>query len=322
MPIPDRPLTRALVQLRRMQYRRYDRCHMAVRSLYALRRQIDQHPLKDYIWRVYSWLLCPLTMWAVDYLGMANHIIGELRARREFDADFQLLLNLVADLPKDEIRLQMQALEVDVAKGKYDGLAKQPKRFGEIDDAIQPDPELRKRWTQLKTRYAGHYTPNDLGVVRRTFARERGFESRHEFNWSRKRDRFQISFDALCYRWFLYGFENDTPLTLKLTANPTPHGTMIFIPRSMSMDGKRIIVWGAVSEMHKAHGARRQGDKLIRNRAAARQEELEAKKYDKEARGMGLKGIPRYRYSLEKMGVKKDQVLHRIPWFKRRLYAK
>jgi len=305
-----------------MQYKRYALCHTTVRELYALRRRIDRHALREQIWRVYDWLLYPLTLWAVDYLGIAKHILRELKANRDFDADFLLLLNLIAVLPNDQTRVRMQAIEVEVANGEYDGFAKQPKRFGEINDVIQPNAELRQRWAQLKSRYAGHYEPNKLGVVRRTFARERGFESRHEFNWSRKRDRFQISFDTLCYRWFLYGFENDTPLTLKLTVNPTPHGTMIFIPRSMSMDGKRIIVWRAVSKIHKAYGARRQGDKLIENRAAVRLEEAEAKKFDKEARRMGLKGTLRYRYSIEKMGVKKDQVLHRIPWFKRRLYAK
>ncbi len=283
--------------------------------MHRLRRVIDNHPLGEDIWRLYDWLMCPLTLWALDYLGVARHAVEVLRQGKEFDADFMLLLRLIDEVPRENTRMRMQEHEKGVAAGKYDGLAKGPERFQEIESACVADPLLRKFWNRLKSRYAAQFRPNDRGVIRRTLAQERGFNPRHEFRWAKKRDRFQITFDALCYRWCLYGFEGDEPLALKLTANATPHGTMIFVPRLMSLDGTRTIVWRAINEIHRAHGAPRQGTKLSLGRMQRRIDREAARAFDAEAREKGLRGMKRYQFILVRM----RQLPRRIGWVRRLL---
>lgn len=76
------------------------------------------------------------------------------------------------------------------------------------------------------------------------------------------RHRFQAAFDAFCARWNLYGMQGDKPLTLKLSVNLTPHGTMIFIPAYWSFDAKRDMRWGAVKKLHSARALKKQGEGL------------------------------------------------------------
>jgi len=72
--------------------------------------------------------------------------------------------------------------------------------------------------------------------------------------WRKSADRFHAVFDVFCQRWHLYGMRRDRPLLLKLTANLTPFGTMIFIPTYWSFDQKRDLNWRAITALHKARG--------------------------------------------------------------------
>lgn len=291
----------AVGRLRDFRFHRYDRCAGVVRRLYALRKRIESHALAAEIWRLYEWLLTPLTMQAIDYPGIAEHLATCLEARREFDSDFILLMVLIEEPPTDRsVRLMMEA-EYAVAKGNYDGISKEPQRFAELEVAMKADTSLRNFWNRYKSRYDGALKANARGVIRRTLARERGFDSRVDFNWKRKADRAQITFDALCYRWCLYGFEKDLPLLLKLTANPTPHGTMIFVPRRMSLAGHRSFVWRAVNRLHQAHTPARQGIKFSVWRIQNTHAVQAAKILDLEARKRGLRGEERFEYICERM---------------------
>jgi hypothetical protein len=103
------------------------------------------------------------------------------------------------------------------------------------------------------------------------------------FRWTRTADRFHAVFDVFCQRWHLYGMRGDRPLLLKLTANLTPFGTMIFIPAYWSFDPKRDLNWRAITALHKARGVPRQGPKLRANQFAARLESIYATKLSKDA---------------------------------------
>jgi hypothetical protein len=316
MSLPT-PLQQDLAQLSLLRFHRYEQCAKLVRQLHRLKRSIDLHSLAPEIRRVQEWLIQPLTLQALDFPGLARHIVDTLRAGKAFDADFVLLMKLIAEPPEDLHASKMREHEEAVAEGRYDALMREPARFREIEAAILSDAKLREAWFAVKARYKRHFRPNTRGVMKRTLARERGFESRHAFNWLVDHDRFQITFDALCHRWCLYGFENDQALTLKLTANPTPHGTMIFIPRLMSMDGSRMLVWKLINRIHRAHGARRQGTKMSSNRLQSLDEREQAKRYNTEARQGGRRGDRRYIFVLRKMG----QPINRISWVKRLIYS-
>ena len=80
------------------------------------------------------------------------------------------------------------------------------------------------------------------------------------------------------------------PLLLKLTANLTPFGTMIFIPAYWSLDPKRDLNWRSFTALHKARGVPKQGSKLSANQLAACSEAIRAANLAKEADALKLKG--------------------------------
>jgi hypothetical protein len=121
------------------------------------------------------------------------------------------------------------------------------------------------------------------------------------FRWRKTGDRFRVAFVAFCQRWNLYGMQGDRPLLMKLTANLTPFGTMVFIPAYWSFDPKRDLNWRAITALHKARGVARQGPKLSANQSAARLEAMHAAKLSKEADARKLKGEARLSWMLKKL---------------------
>lgn len=315
MAHPRRSLRRSLQQLRQLRFHRHEVCSGVVRDWFSLKTKIDQHSLARELWHVHDWLISPLTLQALDYTGLAKHIVSLLQKGGDFDADLILLLTLIEDPPLARKVTLMKRHEVAVAEGRYDGLAKEPRRYEELEIKMKEDPLLLRFWNRIKSRYMAQFRPNTRGVMRRTLARERGFDCRHDFKWAQKRDRFRITFDALCHRWCLYGFEKESPLALKLTANPTPHGTMIFVPRGMSLAANGTFVWKAITEIHKAHGASRQGETLFEIRMQHRKDCEAAKRFNAEARQLKYRGKARTDYVLTKMG----QLTNRVRWLKRLL---
>jgi len=71
-------------------------------------------------------------------------------------------------------------------------------------------------------------------------------------------------FDAMCYRWRLYGMEKDRPLLLKVSVNPTPHGTMIVIPRYLSLDPHRDLDWKLIGRLQSVPGSGEAGAEIER----------------------------------------------------------
>ena len=91
-------------------------------------------------------------------------------------------------------------------------------------------------------------------------------------------------------------------LLLKVSVNPTPHGTMIFIPRHWSLDPKRDLHWNKINAVHKAHGAERQGPKLSRNRMDKIKDAKRVELLWAEAKAKGHTGDARYDYVHRTMG--------------------
>ena len=155
----------------------------------------------------------------------------------------------------------------------------------------------RDQSTVRLSKFADH-----KGIVRRHLVGERSMRDYWPVRWMKTADRFHAVFDVFCQRWNLYGMRGDHPLPLKLTANVTPFGTMIFIPTYWSFDPKRDLNWSAITALHKARGVRKQGSKLGANQAAAHLERARAAKLAKEADALKLKGEKRISWMIEKLG--------------------
>jgi hypothetical protein len=96
--------------------------------------------------------------------------------------------------------------------------------------------------------------------------------------------------------------EKDKPLLLKVTVNPTPHGTLIFIPRNISFDPRRDVDWKLVGRLHGCRVSGRQGPKLSSARVEKLKETRQARRLWSEAGRKGMKGESRYEYVRERMG--------------------
>jgi hypothetical protein len=189
-----------------------------------------------------------------------------------------------------------------VESGDYDHLVKSPEKFAENDMAITGDAELLQTWLEIKQRWGIHIAPNSRGVIRRRLSQERNLRGDWRFDWQDEKKKFELFFDAMCYRWKLYGMEQDKPLLLKVSVNPTPHGTMIFIPRHLSLDPKRDLHWKKINALHRAQGAARQGRKLSQNRIDKIKDARRVSQLWVEAKAKGQTGDERYDYVHKKMG--------------------
>lgn len=300
-----------------MAFRRFDRCHDAVGKFHSVRKTIEVHALADEIWNVYDWLLSPFSLWPIDFVGLAHHLTERLRTKRAFDADLVLLLQILDSPPTEFTQTEIGAYEQKVQAGQYDSLVKQPQKFQEQEAKLQCDGELIGYWNKLKERFrTTKFEVNKLHIIRRSMSQERNFRPNLRFSWHRRKDKFDQLFDALCYRWYLYGFEGDKPLLLKISVNPIPHGTMIVIPRHWSFDKARDLDWAAISKLHRAHGAARQGPKLSNSRIERLSEVAQAEHYNAEAARLGLRGAKKWAFMCEKM--RKD-IQSDPSWLKRLL---
>jgi hypothetical protein len=189
-----------------------------------------------------------------------------------------------------------------VESGRYERMLKQAEKFEEQERALLEDDGLSAVWQKIKENFDASQFQNSRGVIRRRMSQERNFREGWEFDWANARRQFDLLFDAMCYRWKLYGMEKDRPLLLKVSVNPTPHGTMIVIPRHWSLDPHRDLDWKLIGRLHRSRGSRKQGPKLSSARIEKSKEARKAKLLWAEARKNGKKGEARYEYVREKMG--------------------
>lgn len=262
---------------------------------------ISGHPDEALVWQVYEWLLVPFSLWPVDFVGLTRHLLDTLSAGGKLDAELRTLLRVIDAPPAEEAGEIMAAFERQIETGKYENLVKCLEKFSEHEARVRSDRALAAEWREIKDRFNVDEYRNAKGIIRRAFSKERNFRDL-SFEWGEKKQRFRQVFDAFCHRWNLYGMEKDKPLIMKITVNPTPHGTMIFIPRCWSFDGRRDLAWKEISRLHKAHGAVRQGPKLSAARQEKQREKEDAKNWTAVAKTLGLRGDKLEAFVLRKLG--------------------
>lgn len=298
----SRSIRAALERIRTLAFKRLLKCGGLLRDLHKQRRRIDQRTDASLIWNVFDWLTVPLTLWPIDFEGLAYHLLTLVRTGRPLDPQLALLLKLVGAPPPIGAQTIVGAYEHDVEHGRYEKLVVRPEKYHELECRLQSDVDLRATWREIKSNFNLRQFQNSKGVIRRRLSQERNFRSGWNINWLTSQNRFLAIFDALCYRWDLYGFEYDKPLLLKISVNPTPHGTMIVIPRHWSLDRRRDFNWPEIAKLHRAHGASRQGPKLSVSRVERQAEAFAAQRHDNEAKRRGLRGETRTDFVMQRLG--------------------
>ncbi len=296
-----RPFKSDLARLRALAFRRFQVCGKLVAQFRADEQRIDRREDAELIWNIYDWLMVPLSLWPIDFAGTARHILSAVKAGRKLGDQFVLLLNMIGPPPKLDACQTMSIYEHDIANGRYEKLVRRQQKFDELEKRLKHNAAFRAAWNQITGRFNVAKHRNRRGVIRRMMSQERNFRDGLVFKWGTPDDRFRMLFDALCYHWNLYGVEKSRPLLLKITVNPTPHGTMIFIPRYWSLDLHRDLHAKEISRLHRAHGCARQGPKLSVARMERQDEAEAARTHWAQATRDGLRGDRRYEYVLRKL---------------------
>jgi hypothetical protein len=287
-----RDLTHDLKRLRGMAFGRLKHCGHLLKRFHALAKDIDRtaKTTAAAIWQIYDWLLVPFMLWPIDFEGLAADLLQRLERGQNLDDRFRLLLQGIAEPPADTTQRVVAKFERDVQSGHYDAMLRQREKYDEAERILMNDQDLIAAWQTIKQNFDVTKFQNRRGVIRRRVSGERNFRENWKFDWTDERNQFQAIFDSMCHRWKLYGMEHDRPLLLKISVNPTPHGTMIFFPAHWSPDPRRDLDWSLIISLHRARGAKRQGPKLSAGRIEKLSDKKKVRSLWAEARKKGLKG--------------------------------
>jgi hypothetical protein len=297
-----RSLEKDLVQLSRLAFKRRERCGSLVERFHMLRESIELFGESRLMWNVCDWLLVPLTLWPIDFEGLARHTLRVVEGKEPLDRRFKLVLRLVSRPPPKKTQQAIARYERDVEEGIYHRMLRQPSKFDEIETALEKNEQLAELWEEIKEEFQTSKYRNKRGVIRRRLSQERNFREGWQLDWTDERSKFYAAFDAFCYAWDLYGMERDKPLLMKMSVNPTPYGTLLFIPRTWSFDAKRDLDWGAITRLHRAQGVGRQGPKLSEGRMEVRRQAAQARRLWARAEKEGLTGDERRKWVCRQMG--------------------
>ncbi len=208
---------------------------------------------------VRRWLLCPYTLWPVDFKGLSEKMCRDLVELKDISDEMTVILNRLENLPTDETQDLIGKNERAVKSGDYNDYLT-PTAQGKFEDreaVLLQDKEFEADLKDLERRFdlKKHYLPGKL--LRRTLACERNIRPEgFETQFATEEERFKVALDSICAKFHLYGILDRKPLLLKLSVNPTPHGLMIFVPAYWSLDYKRDLNWPKIMELQKLRSSR------------------------------------------------------------------
>jgi hypothetical protein len=297
-------LKEALSRHSKLAFRRMRPGAALIKKLHALQEEICR---ETRIERFQQWLAVPFSLWPVDVIGMANHLIELAESGKHPNAEFLELVELLGEPPSVKTCDSICAHEHDVKGGNYESLIKAQYKFDFKEELLKENPAFRSDWNWIKGHFDVKKHQSDTGVIRRRMVSERNFRPRDwNFCWKTKDDHFFNVFDAFCHKWALYGMEKDKPLLQKLSVNITPYGTMIVIPRYWSFDCNRDLRWRAITRLHRSRRVPKQGLKLGANQMQRRKQADTAKCFWTDATAKGMRGEKRDSWVMAKLGMHPD----------------
>ena len=282
-----------------LAYHRLENSQDLVRTFHLFCK--TDHADLERLQRLYDWLFVPITLWPVDIEALFRAALSRVTSGKRLDKTMILLIDLLPSLPSDRTQHAVSEHEHSVQRGTYEALIRARHKYDQVESELARNPAFQAQWNAIKAHFDVTKFADHKGIIRRQLVGERSMREHWPVRWTKSADRFRAVFDVFCQHWNLYGMRCDQPLLLKLTANLTPFGTMIFIPAYWSFDQKRDLNWRAITSLHKARGVPKQGPKLGANRAAARRQRARAIKLAKEADQLKLKGERRRVWMLKQL---------------------
>jgi|SRR5947207_8805234 len=239
-----------LKHLSGLAYHRLESSEDLVRRFYRFTR--TAHANSDHLQKLYDWLFVPITLWPIDIEGILRAALDRVASGRRLDNRMLLLIDLLRSPPSDKTQRAVSEHERLVQRGRYEPLIRARHKYNQIESELARDPTFQAQWNAIKAQFDVAKFADHKRIIRRRPVAERSMRDHWPLRLTKTADRFHAVFDVFCQRWNLYGMQGDRPLLLKLTANLTPFGTMIFIPAYWSFDPKRDLNWRAITALQKA----------------------------------------------------------------------
>lgn len=296
----NKQLRKLLALMDRNGFRHREKFGALLIEVYRLLRSPRFRAHRPALMRLRDWLVIPYSFWPCDFEGLTPYVCKTLIAGQHLDEKLQNAFHLLQDYPASLAQELVAANEHTVRLGQYRQFVRCNEKYEAYEAQILANQTLKLEWERLKALHDVERFLDRKRIVRRRMVCERNFKIGWEFRWDTDQEKFQLAFDAFCYRWNLYGMENDKPLLLKLTVNMTPFGTLIMIPSYMSPDFMRDINYPMITRIHKALGAGRHGTKLHEVRRQREDEARRTAAADKQARKRGLEGEDRRLFIIKK----------------------
>jgi len=190
---------------------------------------------------------------------------------------------------------EIREAEKRVHQGAYELYLKSEEKYDEYATHLSQRSDFQADWLIFKKTFP-EYCQDHRKILHRTTVPERNWVRGAGATFEDPEHCFQATFDLFCWKYFLWGMEEDTPLLMKPTVTFTPFGTQIFIPGYLSIDLKRDFNITRIVNLHKARGIQRQGKCFSFGRTEKVDLRKKAKAADAQARKMGLKGDDRYQH--------------------------
>jgi len=295
-------LNNDLKRLAVLAYHREEWSGGTAQAFHRLRKTARKHPDFPLLETAYAWILVPFTLWAMDFHALCRVIQERIEVGVRVGKDLRLLVDTLPPVPDERAQAAAMEHEHAVQYGNYESLIRSQQKFGARESQLAGNPAFQAGWLAIKAHFDVLKYRDYKQIIRRRMVAERSMRNDMSFLWKTKAGRFQTVFDVFCQRWNLYGMEGDKPLLLKLTANLTPFGTMVFIPAYWSFDPKRDLNWHAITEMHNARGVRKQGPKLAVGVAERMRDAEKLRGLDKEASKRRLKGDKKHEFLCAGLG--------------------
>lgn len=294
-------LEEALARQKKLAFQRVRPGAALLRRFYALPEDI----LSDTSLQLLcAWLVVPFSLWPIDVIGLAAHVVALAEKRKLPSAELRALISLLGEPPTEDTCNAVSNYENLVKGGSYESLIKAHHKFDAKEKRLLENRGFQTDWKWIKQKFTVAKFRTKNGVIRRRMVFERNFRpSDWDFSWKKEENKFENVFDAFCHKWMLYGMEWDKPLIQKLSVTITPYGTMVFIPRFWSFDHGRDLQWREIMGLHNSRKVPRQGAKLAKNQAERKLLAEAARKYNEEAKRRGMKGDERDYWIMEKISL-------------------
>src|SRR2546430_3914812 len=103
--------------LGRLAFRRQEKIGAIFKRVDAIMRRRTAHPEYPWLKLVKTWLLCPFTLWPIDFGGLAQHICQRLQAGRRVEPGVGFILHQMENLPSEKEQKAVSDYERLVEEG-------------------------------------------------------------------------------------------------------------------------------------------------------------------------------------------------------------